>query len=358
MAGIGPVEPDRLRRRRPTHPRPHPRGHPVGRLPQLLPPSAALGRASVTPAPHPASPACRRGHRGRLGVHRPHHHPGDTRPHPLTLPGHPPAPRGKRPAGPVAPAHRRLPLHHLRTRSPPCDHPSSSGRTTGIEYARHPRAATDSEGRRPETPHCAHLRIQVRRPAARLHSAVPRPRPTEPSGTAAAQLPLRRRLPPRPRRLSARHLRTAQWALRAAPRTRNGSHTEVTLGYLCRNRAMRSASHRPRSARHPPPRRHTPARKDQDHPKFLSGTACSSHVNICSPHPKVPIAPTAPAHEHRVITRASHPSLLSSPPHLPALIVTASHRAAGRVCCTALYHPSTARRDTRPQPREPRQGED
>jgi hypothetical protein len=147
-------------------------------------------------------------------------------------------------------------------------------------------------------------------------------------------------------------------ALRAAPRTRNGSHTEVTLGYLCRNRAMRSASHRPRSARHPPPRRHTPARKDQDHPKFLSGTACSSRVNICSPHPKVPIAPTAPAHEHRVITRASHPSLPSSAPHPPALIVTASHRAAGRVCCTALYHPSTARRDTRPQPREPRQGED
>lgn len=246
MTGIGPVERGPLRRRRPTHPHPHPRPrrHPMGQLPQLSSPLGALGRASITPAPHPQALRVAAAVAGAYAYTALTTTP--ARPAPTLWPsGHLPALRGKRPAGPAAPAHRHLPLHHLRTQPPLCDHPSSSSRTTGIECARHPRAATDSEGRHPETPHCAHLRTQVRRPAARLHPAAPRPRPTQPSGTAAAQPPLRRRPPPRPRRLPARRLWTTQRALRTAPRTSNRSHTEVTLGYLCRNRAMRSASHRP-----------------------------------------------------------------------------------------------------------------
>lgn len=55
MTGIGPVERGPLRRRRPAHPHPHPRPrrHPMGQLPQLSTPLGALGRASITPAPHP-----------------------------------------------------------------------------------------------------------------------------------------------------------------------------------------------------------------------------------------------------------------------------------------------------------------
>lgn len=204
MAGIGPVEPPPPA----TAPRtPPPAPTPCGPVPSTPSASTSVGK----PFRHACTAPCK-----PCPPPQPSRAPTRTQPSPPPRwhpppgpPGHLPPLRRKRPVGPAPPARRHLPLHRLPTRHPSRDHPSSASPTGGIEYTRHLRAATDSEGRHPETPHCAHLRTQVRRPAARPHAAAPRPRPTEPSGTAAAQLPLRRRLPPRSRHLTARRLRTA-----------------------------------------------------------------------------------------------------------------------------------------------------
>lgn len=235
MAGIGPVEPPPPATA-PRTPPPTPRGP----APPTPPASSSVGerfrracaapckpcsptRPSRTPTPAQPSPPPRR-------------HP----PPPPGPPGHLPALRGKRPAGPAPPARRHLPPHRLPAPHPPRDHPSSASPAHGIEYRRHPRAATDSEGRPPK-PLTVRTSSPPCRPASRCRtstSAYGTVRHSSSTATSSAApapaISPPHRTPPADRTKGA-------WA---APRTGNGSHTEVTISYLCRNRAMRSASHR------------------------------------------------------------------------------------------------------------------
>lgn len=101
---------------------------------------------------------------------------------------------------------------------------------------------------------------------------------------------------------------------------------------------------RPRSRRAPRrahPHRTPPhlARQQQDRLKPLSRAACSQNA-VTSRSGKKPYMSAQPPQAFlNGITRQSHPAAESSRTPTPAPRVTASHRAAGRVCSTALYHP-------------------